>query len=150
MAAAPPTKTLRPGHARPYSPPPAEPPSAATTPAPSSPSTAVRKAPLPTKPPANAVATAPRAAPQPSSPALANSASRPYGINVGLFANPDNARRATAVLLDAGILATNQPIKTSKGAVLHRVRSAPYESEQAAQEAAVRIRALGLEAQVYR
>lgn len=150
MAAAPPTKTLRPGHARPYSPPPAEPPFAATTPAPSSPSTAVRKAPLPTKPPANAVATAPRAAPQPSSPALANSASRPYGINVGLFANPDNARRATAALLDAGILATNQPIKTSKGAVLHRVRSAPYESEQAAQEAAVRIRALGLEAQVYR
>ncbi|MGQ0709091.1 MAG: SPOR domain-containing protein [Rhodoferax sp.] len=91
--------------------------------------------------------TLPQAAPPQASAKAAPRAA--YGVNVGLFANPDNARRASDTLQGAGLSVSQQTVKTSKGTVLQRVRVGPFESTAAAHAAAERIRALGLDAQVY-
>ena len=69
----------------------------------------------------------------------------PYYINVGLFADDNNARNARVKLTDAGFAAFTQELKTSKG-VLTRVRVGPFGSETAAESAQAKIRAMGLEA----
>lgn len=72
-----------------------------------------------------------------------------YGINVGLFADEGNARRAHERLLQAGLPATAQAMATTKGPRT-RVRVGPFQHRADADAAAQRIRALGLEALVFR
>jgi len=71
----------------------------------------------------------------------------PYLINVGLFANADNARKATAKLVDAGLPALSQEIPSAKGPRT-RVRVGPFKTRTEADAAAQKIRALKLDAAV--
>jgi cell division septation protein DedD len=70
-------------------------------------------------------------------------------INVGLFADDNNARNAFVKLQDAGLPAVSQEIKSSKGKRT-RVRVGPFETQPEADQAAERIRALQLEALVFK
>ena len=70
-------------------------------------------------------------------------------INVGLFADDNNARNAFVKLQDAGLPALSQEIKSSKGKRT-RVRVGPFETQPEADQAAERIRALQLEAVVFK
>jgi cell division protein FtsN len=70
-------------------------------------------------------------------------------INVGLFADDNNARNALVKLQDAGLPAVSQEIKSSKGKRT-RVRVGPFETQSEADQAAERIRALQLEAVVFK
>lgn len=72
-----------------------------------------------------------------------------YAINVGLFADEGNAQRAHERLKQAGLPVVVQAISTAKGPRT-RVRVGPYARREAADEAAGRIRALGLDAVVFR
>jgi cell division septation protein DedD len=94
---------------------------------------------------AQAPTAAPAAAQRPEEPVAAG----PYAINVGLFADEGNARRAQQRLQQAGLPVLVQAISTGKGPRT-RVRVGPYLQREAADEAAERIRALGLEAVVFR
>lgn len=78
----------------------------------------------------------------PAAPAAA------YAINVGLFADAGNARRAQARLQQAGLPVVVQAITTAQGPRT-RVRVGPYPQRARADEAAARIRTLGLEAVVF-
>lgn len=129
--------------------------------------TAHRAAPAPTPTPAKpapAVATRPTATASAPSPGTSNraapaisTASAPapvgsapgYYINVGLFAEEANARRAQAKLLNAGLPAFRQSLDTPKGQRI-RVRVGPYPSAAQAQAAARSIKALQLDAVVFR
>lgn len=71
-----------------------------------------------------------------------------YYINVGLFAEEANARKAQAKLLNAGLPAFRQSLDTPKGRRI-RVRVGPYPRAAQAQQAARSIQALGLEAVVF-
>jgi hypothetical protein len=91
--------------------------------------------------------------PTPATPTPANApaliGSTPgYYINIGLFADETNARRAQARLLNEGISAFRQSIDSAQGP-LTRVRAGPYASQAQAQAAAAAIRALQLEAVVF-
>lgn len=66
-------------------------------------------------------------------------------INVGTFANRDNAQRAHAQLLLAGLPSRTQEIRQKSGRRLQRVRVGPFETASEANEAAARVRELGLE-----
>lgn len=81
-------------------------------------------------------------------PAPAVPASGPYGINVGLFADPANGRRAFERLRQAGLAATLDQVSTA-GGLRSRVRVGPFSDRAAADAAAQRIHALGLEAVVF-
>ena len=70
-----------------------------------------------------------------------------YVINVGLFANEANARKAHAKLTEAGLSAFTQELDTAKGKRT-RVRVGPFASAAQADAAAIKIRALQLDAQV--
>ncbi|QHE77838.1 SPOR domain-containing protein [Hydrogenophaga sp. PBL-H3] len=70
-------------------------------------------------------------------------------INVGLFADAANADRVHARLIDAGLPAYIQVVDSPKGQRT-RVRVGPFASRALADEAAGRIRALGLDAVVFR
>jgi cell division septation protein DedD len=94
-------------------------------------------------PPKPTVAGPAQTAPPPS-PSLAAG----YYINVGLFAEETNAKNAHTKLLDAGLTAFVQEIKTPKGKRI-RVRAGPFDSEAQADAAATRIRGLQLEAVVF-
>lgn len=72
-----------------------------------------------------------------------------YYINVGLFADEANARKAQARLLNEGLPAFRQELNKAKGRRI-RVRVGPYESRAQADTAAQAIRALDLEAVVFR
>jgi cell division septation protein DedD len=72
-----------------------------------------------------------------------------YLINVGLFADANNARNATVKLQDAGLPTLSQEVKSSKGPRT-RVRVGPFETQAEADRAAERIRALQLEAVVFK
>ena len=72
-----------------------------------------------------------------------------YLINVGLFADENNALNAYTKLKDAGLPAISQPVKSSKGPRT-RVRVGPFETEAEADRAADSIRAMQLEAQVFK
>ena len=73
------------------------------------------------------------------------SAAAPYYVNVGLFANADNAERAHQRLKAAGLPVTTTALTSTKGQ-RSRVRVGPYPSRAAANEAASAIRALELDA----
>lgn len=72
-----------------------------------------------------------------------------YYINVGLFAEEANARKAQARLLNAGLPAFRQRLE-SPGGQRFRVRVGPYPGLPQAQAAARSIRALQLEAVVFK
>ena len=82
-------------------------------------------------------------------PATATHEAEQYMINVGLFADENNALNAYTKLKDAGLPAISQPVKTSKGPRT-RVRVGPFETEAEADRAADSIRAMQLEAQVFK
>lgn len=101
---------------------------------------------------APASATAPAAAPAPtttSPPLAAVGTAAGYYINVGLFANEANARKAQARLLNEGLPAFRQELDSPKGRRI-RVRVGPYDTRAAADDAASAIRAMALEAVVFK
>jgi len=99
-------------------------------------------APTPAKAVVVAKVVAPKTAVAPPPPPQA------HGINVGLFADPGNADKAHARLVEAGFPAIQQKVESPKGE-LTRVRVGPFASRAQADEAAARIRALGLDAMVF-
>lgn len=72
-----------------------------------------------------------------------------YYINVGLFAEEANARKAQARLLNEGLPAFRQETQVGKKRRL-RVRVGPYSDRADADAAAITIRAMGLDALVAR
>lgn len=66
-------------------------------------------------------------------------------LNVGVFAEVGNARRAQAKLLNVGLPAFRQTVSGPKGEYI-RVRVGPYNSAAEAQKATQQIRRMGLEA----
>ena len=103
-------------------------------PQPAEPPTAASPVPVPTKVPA------------PKS--RADDVPQAHGINVGLFADPANAEKAHARLIEAGLPAILQTVDSPKGART-RVRVGPFAGRAQADEAAARIRAMGLDAVVF-
>lgn len=93
--------------------------------------TAVVK-PITEKASANATATTSSAPPQ-------------FVINVGLFADPNNALNAYTRLKDAALPVTTREVKTAKG-MLSRIRVGPFETEAEAERAAEKIKELKLDA----
>lgn len=85
---------------------------------------------------------------KPAAPAKATPESH-YYVNVGLFADANNALNAYVKLSDAGLAATQQEFNTSKGKRT-RVRVGPFDTEGQAIAAIEKIRALGLEAIILR
>ena len=81
--------------------------------------------------------------------ATAPAADEKYLVNVGLFADANNARNAYTKLQDAGLPALSQEIASKKGPRT-RVRVGPFESRAEAERAAEKIRALQLEAAVFK
>lgn len=67
-------------------------------------------------------------------------------INVGLFADPGNARRTHARLQQAGLPCSLEPVTRADGSRLQRVRVGPFGSAAQANAAAAKVRAMGLEA----
>jgi cell division septation protein DedD len=102
-----------------------------------------------------ATASAPVAKPEPQKPSATatpatpkvDPAMGPYLINVGLFADANNARNATAKLKDADLPVQSSTLQTAKGPRT-RVRVGPYETQVEADRAAEKIRGLKLEALV--
>ena len=72
-----------------------------------------------------------------------------YYINVGLFAEEANARKTQARLLNEGLPAFRQELDSAKGRRI-RVRVGPYESRAQADAAAESIRAMTLDAVVFK
>lgn len=77
--------------------------------------------------------------------AASSAADKPFFINVGLFAKPDNAAHAHAKLIAADLPSVTKELKSSKGP-LTRVRVGPFASEKDAQAAVEKIKALELDA----
>jgi cell division septation protein DedD len=71
-----------------------------------------------------------------------------FYINVGLFADESNARKAQSRLLNEGLPAFRQTLEGAKG-VRTRVRAGPFASRAEADAAAASIRALELDAVVF-
>ena len=103
------------------------------------------------KVPATPVATTPTPKPQPkpSAPETTVAKESVYRINVGLFADENNARNAKTKLLDAGLEAYTEEAMYPKGKRT-RVRVGPFATETEADTAAEKIRNLGLEAAVFK
>ena len=109
-------------------------------------------------PQAKARASAPDARAAPPDTAASASTAQPlpavgsapgYYINVGLFAEEANARKAQARLLNEGLPAFRQETRVGKKRRL-RVRVGPYSDRADADAAAITIRAMGLDALVAR
>ncbi len=97
-------------------------------------------------------ATPPAKPPKPAKTGASNTtpveaANRPFYINVGLFAVPENAERANAKLLEAQLPSVVKELKSTKGRQI-RVRVGPLASQAAADAAAEKIRALQLDASI--
>lgn len=117
--------------------------SATSTPAPRR-EAAASRASAATKP--KAPASAPAAADKPL-PTVGTAAG--YYINVGLFAEEANARKTQARLLNEGLPAFRQELDGAKGRRI-RVRVGPYDTRAQADAAAESIRAMALEAVVFK
>ncbi|WP_024539638.1 SPOR domain-containing protein [Comamonas badia] len=103
------------------------------------------------RPPARApVAAKPKGAAAGKEPARAATASGAGGrrlyINVGIFADPANARRANDQLRQAGLPSAVDTLARPGNKQLQRVRVGPFTSAAQANEAAARVRSLGLDA----
>ncbi len=71
-----------------------------------------------------------------------------YYINVGLFAVPDNAKKAVHTLQTAGQAVFTEAVRSKKGA-LTRVRVGPFAQRAQADAAAAKIKTLHLDAVVF-
>lgn len=111
------------------------------------PTTAAAQATLPAAAAATATATA--AAPATGTPAPAAHDSNHFLINVGLFAQQDNALRAVARLKAAGLPATSTMLETPNGP-RSRVQAGPFTGRAQADAAAQQIRTIRLDADVIR
>ena len=122
----------------------APPPAKASAPAPAASKTAsATKSAEPARPKPTAAAKAP-------AEDLATVGSAPgFYINVGLFAEESNARKAQSRLLNEGLPAFRQTLDGAKGTRV-RVRVGPYASRSQAEAAAATVKTLGLEAVVFR
>ena len=78
----------------------------------------------------------------------ATATERRFYINVGLFAEDSNARKAHAKLIDAGLASFTQELDSPKGKRT-RVRVGPFDTRSEADAAAEKIRALKLDAVVF-
>lgn len=168
-AVAPPAATV--AAPKPTAPPASAPPAAAkastpatkaSTPKPAPPAastrtpTAAASTPAPTRreaasrPNASAKPKAPAAAASSADTALPTVGTAPgYYINVGLFAEEANARKTQARLLNEGLPAFRQELNNSKGRRI-RVRVGPYATRAQADTAAEAIRAMALDAVVFK
>lgn len=168
-AVAPPAATV--AAPKPTAPPASAPPAAAkastpatkaSTPKPAPPAastrtpTAAASTPAPTRreaasrPAASAKPKAPAAAASSADTALPTVGTAPgYYINVGLFAEEANARKTQARLLNEGLPAFRQELNNSKGRRI-RVRVGPYATRAQADAAAEAIRAMALDAVVFK
>ena len=105
------------------------------------------------EPPTSSLSTSPSAAPLQSGASAASAPQRPaapetrYVVNVGLFADEKNARRAADVLRQAKQPVLRDRVRSSKG-LLNRVRVGPFNSQADADKAAQTIRSLELDAVV--
>ncbi|WP_311224087.1 MULTISPECIES: SPOR domain-containing protein [unclassified Acidovorax] len=97
-----------------------------------------------TRPSAVAVGTARAKASAAAAPA--EPPRRQLYINAGLFGDADNARRAHAMLREAGLPASTTQVKSSSGRTLTRVRAGPFASTSEANAAVAQVQLLGLEA----
>ncbi len=113
---------------------------AASTPAPRREAASRASAPAKPKAPATAASDTP-------APTVGTAAG--YYINVGLFAEEANARKTQARLLNEGLPAFRQELNNAKGRRI-RVRVGPYDSRAQADAAAESIRAMALEAVVFK
>jgi cell division septation protein DedD len=111
-----------------------------------------RHTPAPALAPAAATVAAAAHAAAPATPAIkaptTATSTKHFYINVGLFADDDNARKAHARLLEAGLAAFTEELDTAKGKRT-RVRAGPFDTRAAADQAAAKIRDLKLEAVVF-
>lgn len=117
----------------------------AATPAPAKPSKVAAET-KPAKPakPAEPVAKAP-------APAKAASAALEpgnYYINIGVFSEAGNAGRVVERLEKAKLPTLSQTLHSNKGEIV-RVRSGPFAKQRSADQAAAKIRAMGMEATVF-
>lgn len=102
-----------------------------------------------------APAARPAAAATPVAAAIATPAAKSaelahgYYINVGLFAVPANGARAHQKLKDAGLPVTSEVVDTQRGSMT-RVRVGPYAKRSQADAVARKIRAVKLDAYVFR
>jgi cell division septation protein DedD len=71
-----------------------------------------------------------------------------YYINIGVFSEAGNAARVVERLEKARLPALSQTLHSNKGEIV-RVRSGPFAKQRSAEQAAGKIRALGLEATVF-
>ncbi|MBN9626345.1 MAG: sporulation protein [Acidovorax sp. SCN 65-28] len=102
------------------------------------------------RPVASAKPKAPAAAASSADTALPTVGTAPgYYINVGLFAEEANARKTQARLLNEGLPAFRQELNNSKGRRI-RVRVGPYATRAQADTAAEAIRAMALDAVVFK
>jgi cell division septation protein DedD len=85
----------------------------------------------------------------PAAPASRATAEGRFQINVGLFAQRDNAQRAVERLQGAGLPVTTQDLARASG-TLTRVRVGPFATREQADAAARQIRTLQLDAVVVR
>ena len=81
----------------------------------------------------------------PAAPASKVASSGPFYVNVGLFADANNAQGAQKKVSSAGVPVMSQRVKTPKGE-LTRVRAGPFASRRQAEQAARKISATGLDA----
>lgn len=138
----------------PIAPPPALPASAVKPAIPASAATKAKPAAAPASAPkaASSAVKPPASAPvKPSTAAATNAApaiAAGYYINVGLFAEEANAKKAHTKLLDAGLNAFVQELNFPKGKRI-RVRVGPFDTEVQADAAATKIRGLQLDAVVF-
>ncbi len=91
----------------------------------------------------------PKPQPAVTTPASAAAKETEFRINVGLFADENNARNAKTRLLDAGLNAYTEEAMYPKGKRI-RVRVGPFATDTEADAAAEKIRNLGLEAAVFK
>lgn len=132
---------------------PPEPPAASPSPS-STPSTPSMPSPPPERPtlvdrPSLPAPAPVKAAPPPKAATPASvAAQQAHGINVGLFSDPANAEKAHARLVEAGFPAILQKVESASGERT-RVRVGPFAGRAQADEAAARIRAMGLDAVVF-
>ena len=148
------SSTPSPAAAKASTPKPATPPASTRAPAPAASATATATAPARRDAASRAAArTKPRtpaAAASSADTALPTVGTAPgYYINVGLFAEEANARKTQARLLNEGLPAFRQELNNSKGRRI-RVRVGPYATRAQADAAAEAIRAMALDAVVFK
>jgi cell division septation protein DedD len=86
--------------------------------------------------------------PAPAKPASAALEPGNYYINIGVFSEAGNAGRVVERLEKAKLPTLSQTLHSNKGEIV-RVRSGPFAKQRSADQAAAKIRAMGMEATVF-